>query len=146
MEKSKQNGYNSCEVMHSNEDNKSNLIISMINNQQMDFKLFNKNILKIYSTHNYKYLNKIQQANMLSKLNYKQQNGHNASIKEFWNGAVKNAEMSACIMVKLIKEIPVISEFKDSSDFEFIVKEKIFDFYLVITFSFIISFLFIILK
>jgi hypothetical protein len=132
--------------MHSNEDNKSNLIISMINNQQMDFKLFNKNILKIYSTHNYKYLNKIQQANMLSKLNYKQQNGHNASIKEFWNGAVKNAEMSACIMVKLIKEIPVISEFKDSSDFEFIVKEKIFDFYLVITFSFIISFLFIILK
>jgi PII-like signaling protein len=122
--------------MHSNEDNKSNLIILMINNQQMDFKLFNKNILKIYSTHNYKYLNKIQQANMLSKLNYKQQNGHNASIKEFWNGAVKNAEMSASNMVKLIKEIPVISEFKDSSDFEFIVKEKIFDFYLVITFSF----------
>jgi hypothetical protein len=122
--------------MHSNEDNKSNLIISMINNQQMDFKLFNKNILKIYSTHNYKYLNKIQQANMLSKLNYKQQNGHNASIKEFWNGAVKNAEMSASNMVKLIKEIPAISEFKDSSDFEFIVKEKIFDFYLVITFSF----------
>jgi hypothetical protein len=122
--------------MDSNEYNKSDLIISMINNQKTDLNLFNKNILKIYSIHNYKYANKIQQANMLSKLNYKQQNGHNASLKEFWSGAVKNAEMSARNMVKLIKEIPVIGEFKDSSDFELIIKEKIFDYYLVITLSF----------
>ena len=111
----------------------SNLIISTISNNKMELNLFNKNILRIYSIHNSKYLNKIEQANMLSKLNYKQQKGHDASLKEFWYGAVKNSEMSAKNMIKLFKDIPVLGETKDTPVLEFIVKDKIFDFYLVTT-------------
>ena len=83
-----------------------------------------------YMVQSCKFLNQIEQANILASLNCQALEGNEASLKDVWNGIIQLTQINVKCMVQLIRKIPGVGEISDE-EFAILCNQHLMDFYLV---------------
>ena len=102
-----------------------------VSTADLALQVYKKEVLDAFISHNSRFINRIQQALILASLNHQQLRGHDANIDDILCGITKTSKKTIMESVEYIRKLPCIKDAQDSGD---IIKEFLFDYYLVCVF------------
>jgi len=106
--------------MSSKTDDSNHIISSLLSDR----------VYQIYIEHNEKVVKLQERAIRLLYQNVKEYDGHNADIKEVWEGLLESIPQVIKNLISFATQIPGLSEL-NQADFNLIINNKVFDFFIL---------------